>query len=328
MSYPFHVADRELQLSASIGIVVPDAATMSADEVMRAAELALYEAKAGGRGGARIFETDRYPTLLDEVKLARELSNALVLSELRVHYEPVFDLRTDGLHGFDATVQWDHPRRGMLSAADFEDVAAGTGAEIAIGEMTLRDACAAAASWLPPAGGGASPIVSVPLSSRQLHRPGLVDFVRRALERASLAPASLVLEIDDGALSGEAGRAMENMRTLRVAGIRIALRNFGAGPTPLSALRLLPLDILKLDPTLTNAIDEGDAARVLAESTVAIGHSLGLRVGATGIERRDQVELLRKAGCDTAQGPFFARATDADGVRRMLERRPLAMLAG
>ncbi|MBF6621456.1 MAG: bifunctional diguanylate cyclase/phosphodiesterase [Patulibacter sp.] len=294
----------ELIVTASAGVAV-STDLGSDDAIIRHADLAMLEAKSGGRARVRLFEEDLRQRCEDRMLIEQELRRALAGDhEIEVHLQPLARLGDGSLWGAEALVRWRHPIRGMLSPSRFLDVAEESGLIIPLGERVLASACAAAAA-MPGL------VVAVNLSPRQLHDPALAPVVRRQLRRQGLAPERLCLEVTEGALVDD--RAIAVLEDLRRGGVQVAIDDFGVGASSFRQLRRLPGALVKIDRSFIERIDEdaGSDDRVLVRAMVNLAEQLGLQVIAEGIERESQRQIVRRLGVTIGQGWHLGAPTRA-----------------
>ena len=307
---PITVAGHELSVSASIGVV--ERATLGTDpaEVMRAADITLYWAKAAGKGCWATFDSERDAAQSARQQLAEALPVALREQEFALAYQPVVDLAGHAVTELEALVRWRHPRLGLLGPEDFLGIAEETGLVVPLGRWVLTAACAQARRWLDRYGW--APLVSVNLTVRQVCATDLVDTVWQALDSAGLPPDRLQLELTERALIGAAPAAA--LRSLYEAGVRIVVDDFGTGYSNLAHLRRAPVHGIKLARSFTesfNAPHHPDRADVaIVRALVSLAHTLRLTVTAGGVETARQEYRLRRLGCEWGQGFRYGRPTD------------------
>jgi EAL domain-containing protein (putative c-di-GMP-specific phosphodiesterase class I) len=254
---------------------------------------------------------------LERVELENDLRQALDRDELRLHYQPLVDLATDRIVGFEALVRWQHPTRGLVPPLAFVPLAEETGLILPIGAWVLETACRQARRWSEEY--PESPLVmSVNLSARQFNQPSLVDEVRATLAATGLAPERLELEITESVLLDEGEENSTTLRALRDLGVRLVLDDFGTGYSSLSYLRRLPLDTIKIDRSFVDGIDEDNSNLPIVRAVIALAHGLGIEVVAEGIETEGQLEVLRDLVCDRGQGYYFARPQPPDALSDLL----------
>ena len=313
---PFAVADRELYVSASVGVAVvgPDGRA-TAESLLRDSDAAMYRAKE--RGGARyeVFDDALRARLVRRVSTEEALRRALDRDELRVRYQPIVRPETGEVAAFEALLRWSHPERGVVSPAEFIPVAEETDLIVPIGAWVLRTACEQAAVWNAQRGPGHPLSMSVNLSPRQV-RPELIDEVRRALE-GTIHPRLLVLEITESLLL-EPVATSGVINDLRALGVRVALDDFGSGYSSLSYLQSYPLDFVKLDRGFVQTLDDSAATGAVVRAAIQMAGALGLRVVAEGVQRPEQLDRLRELGCDYVQGFLFAPALEPDEAAELL----------
>jgi diguanylate cyclase (GGDEF)-like protein/PAS domain S-box-containing protein len=302
-----------VELNASLGIVF-SSGTSEASELIRNADLAMYEAKGQGKGRFEIFEQGMHDAVLERLALKADLRRAVDNGEFIPHYQPVVELSTGKVVGAEALARWNHPERGLLQPAAFIELAEETGLIVPLGRNILRLACADAARW--GTAFGATPKLSVNLSARQLQHETIVEDVAEILASTGLDPALLTLEITESVLISDPDAAAKVLGRLKALGVTLALDDFGTGYSSLSYLGRFPVDILKIDRSFVAGIaggsgGGGDAATgtetALLEAIVGLGQMLHLSVVAEGIERPDQLARLDKLGCGLGQGFLFAK---------------------
>jgi len=306
---PLTTAHHEIRVSVSVGVDVQSNAARDAEMLIRNADFAMYGAKQTGKGRHRLYRAEERTAADDGARLRADLRGASVRDELRLHYQPIVDLRTGHTVAMEALVRWEHPERGLLYPASFIGVAEEMGTIVEIGEWVLERACSQLRWWrdLAPA-----LAVSVNLSARQLHSPRLVEEVSEAVRQAGIAPSSLVLEVTESILADDTAEVI--LRALKDLGVRLAVDDFGTGYSSISYLRRFPIDILKIDREFTHdlASDEGLA---LFGGIVQLGHALGLETVAEGIEDALQAERAAAASCDRGQGYLFAAPRPAEDIK-------------
>jgi diguanylate cyclase (GGDEF)-like protein/PAS domain S-box-containing protein len=303
---PFAVSGREVAVRASVGIIVHREGDVTADELIRNADAAMYAAKANGPGGWRVFETTMHDAALARLELEGELRNALARNELVLHYQPVVALETSETVAYEALLRWQHPTRGLVPPLDFIPVAEDTGLIVAMGEWALDCACATATTWTGPRPIG----VSVNISPRQLFDPDFARTVADILARTGLEPTRLTLEITESVLVEDTSLAIHQLDALKQLGVHIAIDDFGTGYSSLSYLRTFPVDVLKVDKSFIDHVDVDVEGACFVQAILHLATVLGVKTVAEGVERPDQAQRLAELGCDFAQGFHFGRPTD------------------
>jgi EAL domain-containing protein (putative c-di-GMP-specific phosphodiesterase class I) len=312
---PFHWEDQELFLSASIGISLFPRDGRDVATLLRNADVAMYRAKSRGRNTFELFAPELAAAALQLLEIENSLRRALERNEFRLLYHPQVD-RDGRLAAFEALLVWEHPKRGLIPPSDFIPVAEESGMIIPIGTWAVQQACHQCAAWrsqgLPPV------TVAVNISATQFARRDFVDIVAQALSATGLDPTRLELELTENVLLRRLEESACQMERLRALGVSIAVDDFGTGYSSLSYLRRLPLDVLKLDQSFLPAEGRHAGALPLIEAIIALAHGLGLKVVAEGVERRQQFEALKAAGCDRFQGYLWGEPLPPEAAARLL----------
>jgi diguanylate cyclase (GGDEF)-like protein len=316
MNEPFAVRNRQVFIGASIGIAVGGD---QADDLLRNADLALYRAKAKGRGQKQAFEPEMHVAMVERLELEEGLAQALRRAELVLHYQPLIDLRSDRLAGVEALVRWQHPTRGLLLPGEFIPVAEDSRLMLPLGRWVLAEACRQAADWRRdhPAAHGLT--VCVNFSSAQFTDPTLVGGVRETLADSGLPPQRLVIELTETALLRDTEAMVDRMMDLKALGVRLAVDDFGTGNASLRHLAKFPVDVLKVDRSVVSEIGVDRRQSAIAGSIIGLGADLGMAVVAEGIETPDQLAQLRALGCDYGQGFYLGRPAPAAELEPLLE---------
>jgi diguanylate cyclase (GGDEF)-like protein len=306
---------RPRSCSVSIGIAIGQ--RNSADELLRDADLALYQAKKAGKDRYVIFEQRMQAELSERLELQADLRDALDNQQLYLLYQPTFDLQTQVVTGVEALIRWAHPERGVVAPDIFIPLAEENAMIIPIGRWVLQQACHQAASWHAA---GHTIRISVNVSARQLEHDRFVAEVRDALADSNLPPEALTLEITETVLMRDAPAAASRLQALKALGVRIAIDDFGTGYSSLAYLQQFPVDVLKIDRSFITNISTSREANALMHTLIHLGKTLGLETLGEGIEDHAQLEQLKREGCDTGQGFFFAKPLDVEAITRFLER--------
>jgi diguanylate cyclase (GGDEF)-like protein len=307
---PFLIGDIQTHVTASIGIAAGRHGS-TAEDLLRQADIAMYSAKAAGKGRWAVYKASMLKGVQSRHDAGEELRRAVELGEFELRYQPVVSLESGAIVGAEALLRWNHPTRGEVEPDEFIAAAEDGAIIVPIGRWVMDEACRQAARW----GSGdetESPWVSVNLSARQLLHPTLLDDVRGAITRSGLPPACVVLEVTESVLLHDAEAAITVISDLRRLGIRVALDDFGTGFSSLSYLHRFPIDILKIGPGFVGVGDRSDTRWILTDAIISLGRALGHQVVAEGVEQRHQVQRLKAAGCELAQGYFFARPLHPD----------------
>jgi diguanylate cyclase (GGDEF)-like protein/PAS domain S-box-containing protein len=319
---PFLVAGSDHFVTVSIGIVVAEGGGHSPDELLRNADAAMYRAKDRGRARYELYDEVMRARAVGRLRIENELRRALERDELRLHYQPVVNLRDGSISGVEALLRWEHPQRGLVAPGDFIPVAEESGLIEPIGAWVLEQACTQAAAWQARRPDAAPLGVSVNLSARQVAQRDLAPTVERILERAGLQPSCLSLEITESVLLEDSEAPATTLRALREAGVRLVLDDFGTGYSSLGYLRRLPLDALKVDRSFVDELAREPQAAAIVRAVVGMAHGLSMAVIAEGVETRAQLAELLRMGCGAAQGYLFARPLPAHELEPLLDRAP------
>ena len=322
---PFSIGTNELHVRGSLGISLYPGDGADADELMRAADAAMYHAKEKGRDTFRFFTAELNNAAQRRLALANRLYEAMQREEFVLHYQPKVDLATGCVFGAEALVRWPQDDGSYIGPHEFIRVAEETGLIGPLGEWILMEACKEAARW--HAKGYREISVAVNLSPQQLLRPGFPEFAQRALHESGLPAQSLEIEITEGVLMAKSAENMSALNALASLGIRLAIDDFGTGYSSLAYLQRFPVSVLKIDRSFTDGlgVDPGDTAIVTA--IIAMAHSLRLDVVAEGVETAEQALFLRAHGCHAAQGFHFSPAvTPQQFIGLLAKVRPDAAL--
>jgi diguanylate cyclase (GGDEF)-like protein/PAS domain S-box-containing protein len=301
---PVVLGDHQLTVAASMGIVFAEGRQTSAGELLRSADVAMYMAKARGKGRSVIFESSMHDAAVRRLRLKADLEHGLEAGQFHLRYQPIIDLTSGATIGFEALLRWDHPS-WEIGPTEFVPFAEETGMIVPLGHWVLEEACRhTVALDATPAGRGLD--ISVNVSAVQVARASFADEVDSVLKATGLDPSRLILELTESVLMERGGVAIETLVKLRALGVRMAIDDFGTGYSSLSYLRELPIDILKIDISFVAALDTGREAPAVVRSIIRLAGTLGLRTIAEGIERPEQAGRLRALGADLGQGFHYA----------------------
>jgi len=300
-------------ITASVGIATGD--REAAKDLLRDADIALYEAKGAGRNRYAEFRHEMHIAAHDRLALENDLRGAIAREELFLVYQPILDLNTGEISAVEALLRWQHTTRGLVPPTEFIALAEDSGLIVEIGAWVLETACRQAATWVAH---GTPTRMSVNVSARQLDDPTLRETVAGALRESELDGDLLILEITETALMRDPAGAADLLRVLRAYGLHVAIDDFGTGYSSLAYLQQLPVDSLKIDRTFIAASARSHESDPLIQTLVQLGRSLGLRTVAEGIEDEGQLAHLRELGCDTGQGYLFAPPLEVAALERML----------
>lgn len=328
LATPFAVDGRDINVEVSVGVVVATPGGGGAVDLLRDAEIALYRAKASPLSRVAVFESSMGGASMARLEMDSDLRHAVEREELRLHYQPLVDLRTGVVVGHEALVRWEHPTRGLLGPAAFIPLAEETGLILAIGGWVLAEACRQTRAWQLALPAEPPLSISVNLSGRQFTQPDLAATVARVLAESGLPASSLELEITETVAMSDAAATGVTLRALRELGVRLALDDFGTGYSSLAYLSEMALDSVKVDRAFVAGLGVAGANHSIIAAVSALAHGLGLEVTAEGIEETDQLAAVIALGCDRGQGFLFERPLPALDAQAALVRNPVRDLPG
>jgi diguanylate cyclase (GGDEF)-like protein len=314
---PFWIDGNEVDVRASVGIATRVSATETPDNLLRNADVAMYTAKAGGKARVALFQPEMHAAVVARHALTGRLQRAVAEQQFVIHYQPIVDLHTGAITGAEALVRWRQPDRSLMPPMEFIPLAEETGLILPIGRWVLETSCRQAAAWsrLVP---GPRFNMGVNLSARQVQQPGFVDEVAEILEQTQLDPTALVLEITETVMMQDTTATSAKLAALKQLGIKLAIDDFGTGYSSLSYLRRFPVDAIKMAKPFVEVAGPRRRDSAFASAIIALGHSLSLSVVAEGIERAEQLRVLRKLGCDQGQGYYFGQPMEAGRLSALL----------
>jgi diguanylate cyclase (GGDEF)-like protein len=311
-----HIDNLQFYLTGSIGIsIFPDDGN-SVDELIKNADTAMYRAKEHGRNSYHYYTSELTVNALEHFALENSLRVALDRNEFELHYQPQRQLGTSRLIGMEALLRWRHPEQGLIGPDRFIPIAEDAGLMVDIGNWVLHTACKQAREWTDA--GASLTKMAVNLSEQQITRGDLADCVAHALRESGLGPDRLELEITETCIMHQPERAIEMLDRVRNMGVTLAIDDFGTGHSSLSQLKRLPSHLLKIDQSFVRDMPNDSNDEAIARAIVAMGHALGLRVIAEGIENRQQAEALLDAGCDVGQGFLLGHPVPAYEAYQLL----------
>ena len=310
VSRPYRVAEHDLQLTASIGIVLYPGNGMDQHELLRNADAAMYHAKNAGKNGYSFFDVSMNSDARQQLQLLQDLRVALQQGQFRLHYQPKFDAVRRVPIGAEALLRWEHPQHGLLYPDRFMSLAEKTGLIIPIGEWVLGEACRQMRQWLEQ--GHKDWRIAVNLSAIQFCYAGLVDGVAQALQRYQLPANNLTLEITETTAMRDADASLLVLQRLSDMGVDISIDDFGTGYSSLMYLKRLPANELKIDRGFVRDLEHDSDDAAIVSAIVALGQALGLRIVAEGVETDSQQDFLTRLGCDSLQGYLMGRPVPAE----------------
>jgi diguanylate cyclase (GGDEF)-like protein/PAS domain S-box-containing protein len=312
LTAPFELLGREAFISVSIGIAQEDGEQVSPEGLLRNADVALYRAKSAGKACYVVFDERMSASAAQRLDLESYLHQAVERGELELHYQPEVELRTGRIIGVEAVLRWAHPEQGLLSPGTFLPIAEETGLIVPIGRWAREQACRQAAGWNEGRGDLPPLLMSVNLSPREFQQPDFVSSLERTLLETAVDPATIRVEITETMLLGDTETAITTLHALKELGLQVAIDDFGTGYSSLGYLRRLPVDVLKIDQTFVSELHRDQTSRSIVRAIIALAQALNIGVTAEGVETREQLEELLKAGCTTGQGYYFARPFAAE----------------
>ncbi len=309
---PFDLSGNEVFSSASIGIALSTDGRRHADDMLRDADIAMYHAKSTGRACYQVFNEAMRDLATTRLQLETELRQALERREFEVHYQPILNLETRAIKGFESLVRWRHPERGLIPPDDFIPAAEESGLILPLGRWILGESCRQLRAWQEALPQAASLVVSVNLSSKQFLQSDLADQVAEALDASGLAARCLKLEITESYLIENSDRAVKVMNQLREIGVELSLDDFGTGYASLSYLHRLPVNSLKIDRSFVSRMSESEEHSEIVRTIVKLAQNLKMDVIAEGIETAEQLDQLNELNCGFGQGYLFAMPMEAE----------------
>jgi diguanylate cyclase (GGDEF)-like protein len=321
ISAPFDLAGHQVVIGISIGVAVAPTDAADPDQLLKNADLALYRAKADGRGTYRFFEAEMDARMQARRALELDLRRALMKGEFEVYYQPLVNMKTELICGFEALIRWNHPERGIVSPAEFIPLAEETALVVPIGEWVLRQACEEAAKW------PSEICIAVNLSAAQFKTPGLSQIVFNALANSGLAADRLELEITESVLLYNSKSTLDTLHHLRALGVRISMDDFGTGYSSLSYLRSFPFNKIKIDQSFVHDLSTNKDSMAIIRAVVGLGNSLGMVTTGEGVETQEEVDYLKREGCTEAQGYFFGKARPAKDAATLLGKQAVKIKA-
>ena len=321
ISAPFDLEGHQVVIGISIGVAVAPTDAADPDQLLKNADLALYRAKADGRGTYRFFEAEMDARMQARRALELDLRRALMKGEFEVYYQPLVNMKTELICGFEALIRWNHPERGIVSPAEFIPLAEETALVVPIGEWVLRQACEEAAKW------PSEICIAVNLSAAQFKTPGLSQIVFNTLANSGLAADRLELEITESVLLFNSKSTLDTLHHLRALGVRISMDDFGTGYSSLSYLRSFPFNKIKIDQSFVHDLSTNKDSMAIIRAVVGLGNSLGMATTGEGVETQEEADYLKREGCTEAQGYFFGKPRPAKDAAALLGKQAVKIKA-
>lgn len=323
LAEPFILPVEVVEISASIGIAHSGARKTNPEDLMRAADIALYRAKNLGKARYSVFERGMTAPIHERLALEQDLKGAIERDEMEVHFQPFVDLTNGFVNGVEALIRWRHPERGLLLPEDFVGISEASGLIVELGQTILQKSCRQVREWqerdkvIPPLS------LAVNLSTFQFRHPSIVEDIAGILQESGLPPESLILEITESLFMGNSGQAVDVLQELKRLGVRLFVDDFGTGYSSLSFLKRFPLDGLKIDRSFVAGLERDSQNQRLVAAIIAAGQALDLEVVAEGIETIGQLGEIRGLGCSDGQGHLFASPGPAEEIGPLVHSRVL-----
>lgn len=317
LSLPFTVGDHEIVISASVGVVFSGSATTEANDVLRDAEIAMYRAKRAGKARCEVFDSAMQSDAVKRLQLETDLRKALELDEFRVYYQPLVSLQDTKIVGFETLSRWQRPH-GIVMPGAFIQVADEIGLTLSINRQLMREACEQLGRWhtlfpdQPPL------TVSANITARQFVQPDLAAQIAEILRETGIDPKCFDLEITENVAMADAERSAVVLAELKALGVRLSIDDFGTGYSSLCRLQRFPVDVLKIDRAFVSGMENDHETQEIVRTILVLAHSLGMKVVAEGIERKEQMAMLKDLGCELGQGYLFSKPVDATAMEQFM----------
>ena len=318
---PFDLDGHEVWSSTSIGIALSKLGYERPEDILRDADIALYQSKATGNGRPAVFDQGMHASTVSRWRMENELRRALDRNELRLLYQPIMSLATGEVRELEALVRWQHPERGLITPDAFVPLAEETGLIVPLGYWVLREACSELRRWQAQVPGIEDLAIGVNVSAKQFAQSDIVEEISQILKDTGVAPRLLKLEITESAIMEDAGTTLAGLARLRELDLQFRLDDFGTGYSSLSYLHRMPIDALKIDRSFVNGMIGDPMSGSIVKAVVALAHTLGMHVVAEGIETKDQLDQLRAMQCDSGQGFYLSVPLNPDQVRELLSAK-------
>ncbi len=319
LRHPAVISEREVQLSASIGIVLDAHSENKPEELIHQANIAMRRAKKSGKDRIKVFTPRMMDRAILLLTLENDMDRAIAQSQFFLEFHPIISNKNgSGLHGFEALVRWNHPTKGILPPMDFIPLAEETGKIVDLGALVLKQACRTLAKWRAELPEAQDISISVNVSGRQFIQTDLVSRVKNILQSTGVPPECLRLEVTETAIMDNSESVVDKLKQFRNAGIRISVDDFGTGYSSMSYLQQLPLDTLKIDLSFVRQMDESPENMEIVMTIINLAHSLGLDVVAEGVEKHEQHQALSQLGCEYLQGYLYSKPQNEEKARNTI----------
>ena len=320
LSEPTTLEGKKVFISTSIGIVLGDERYKKAEDILRDADIAMYQAKSLGRGRYEVFEPSMLVKVTSRSQVETELWKALENNEFVVHYQPILNIESKQIIGFEALVRWQHPARGLLLPAEFIPIAEEIGLIVPMGYWILDEACRQISVWHNKYPADPPLTVNVNLSARQCAQPDLTNKIEEILQKYELDPSSLKLELTESLVIEDSESTSAMLSQLRNMGIQIQVDDFDTGYSSLGYLQNFPIDALKIDHTFINQLGSNESSQEIIRTILSLAQNLGIKVIAEGVETNDQLSKLQEMDCEYFQGFLFAKPAACNEIDNLLSK--------
>jgi EAL domain-containing protein (putative c-di-GMP-specific phosphodiesterase class I) len=318
---PFDLSGNEVLISASIGIALSTDGHRQADDMLRDADIAMYQAKSAGKARYKVFSEAMRTVATTRLQLETEIRLGIDRCEFEIYYQPIIDLQTNALSGFEALVRWQHPTRGLIQPDEFIPAAEETGLILPLGRWILSESCRQMREWQDRYLQASSLVVNVNLSCKQFLQSDLAEKVSDTLNETGLAPHSLRLEITESYLIENSENAVTIMDRLRKLGVELSLDDFGTGYSSLSYLHRLPINSLKIDRSFISRMSESGENSEIVRTIIKLAQNLKMQVIAEGIETSEQLAQLNNLNCGYGQGFYFSMPLEAEMAAEFINEK-------
>ncbi len=318
IALPFHIFSNDVSVRASIGIAIYPDNGDTATQLTKAADTAMYHAKSSGRNTFKYFSRAMHERVQYDMKITQELQKAIVKNQMSVHFQPQLRVNNNNLVGFEALLRWSHPNLGQVKPEDFIPIAETNGLICEIGDWCLKQALSQAKIWNEQLPSHEKVTIAVNVSSLQFNQSDFAQHIINITQDSGLALELLELEITESAIMENPQQTIDDLKLLRAAGIRISMDDFGTGYSSLAQLKQLPIDVLKIDKSFIDEINQNDSGNAIVKSIIDLAHSLHISVVAEGVETQEQFTYLQKNHCDVVQGYYFSKPLNVDNANAYL----------
>jgi diguanylate cyclase (GGDEF)-like protein/PAS domain S-box-containing protein len=321
LAVPYQIGKHEVYSTASIGIVVGSPNYARAEELVRDADTAMYEAKRNGKSRYVLFDNSMHDRVRRRMKLESELHRAIAENQLFLAYQPIYDLQTGDLRSVEALVRWKHPEEGLIAPGEFVPIAEESSLILALGDWVMSEACRRFAEWSKMLGEHAPPMISINISRKQFSLVNLPQMIQTTLETYGIDPSRIELEVTEDFFASDVKSAVRSMKAIKALGVRLAIDDFGTGCSSFASLHQFPADVLKIDRSLIAEVPNSEDAIAMIQGLTTIAKNLEVKIVAEGVETQQQAQKLTELGCDFAQGFYFARPMTGDQLVTMRIRQ-------